>query len=528
MGCVRVILLISASAADPFQIRGTSDALAALVQLLGVRCQVRTLLVLPLLVALQLLPACACRFSPSGQLAFCAQKPFMSSLVPSAAWDCRTVCCTSAASPSRPSTLSVWAADVPHFMWLLHGPNLFLELCIFLLFDVILGFNLGLVLRGLLTKFLWFIRSSGLSLSFVPCTLHSASRVTHRSQLGMLFALVNVFWINDESLSVVHLPSTHPSNPDHTHNQPRLLLMSHPHSTFCWVLRLRPRKILFDLGSRRRLLLSLVLNSLIVAVHGRIIFRNTARLILATSSFSTASTHVSWVVLFLRRGCEVSSRYLLSRGISRWNSPHPQPVLASSHRNWCVSTVFTIICPSALSLDSHLHVLHDHLLGSLFRDSRDFCCAACCAFCWCEPICHNFPQHGNSSRVFRTWQLATLRIRIMWIIESSETFFTNKNHIFLHLSSFSSSLFSLLLPSCLVTSSLSCTCERGDGTQEDVLNVHTESFLKCTRDILNGPTKICPYERFTTRNQWISPLFSLRPGRESNTLPIPPIIRCAR
>ena len=59
---------------------------------------------------------------------------------------------------------------------------------------------------------------------------------------------------------------------------------------------------------------------------------------------------------------------------------HPQPVLVSGYCNWCVSTVFTIICQSALSLDSHLHVPHDHLLGSLFLDSRDFCCAACCAF----------------------------------------------------------------------------------------------------------------------------------------------------
>ena len=42
--------------------------------------------------------------------------------------------------------------------------------------------------------------------------------------------------------------------------------------------------------------------------------------------------------------------------------------------------------PSALSLDSHLHVPHDHLLGSLFPDSRDFCCAACCEFSWCEPV----------------------------------------------------------------------------------------------------------------------------------------------
>ena len=70
MGCVWVTLLTSASAADPFQVRGTSDALAALVRLLGVRRQVRTLLVLPLLVTLQLLLACTCRFSPSSQLAF--------------------------------------------------------------------------------------------------------------------------------------------------------------------------------------------------------------------------------------------------------------------------------------------------------------------------------------------------------------------------------------------------------------------------------------------------------------------------
>ena len=54
--------------------------------------------------------------------------------------------------------------------------------------------------------------------------------------------------------------------------------------------------------------------------------------------------------------------------------------------------MFTIVCASALSLDSHLHVPHDHLLGSLFPDSRDFCCA-CCALSWCEPIFATLVPH---------------------------------------------------------------------------------------------------------------------------------------
>ena len=35
-----------------------------------------------------------------------------------------------------------------------------------------------------------------------------------------------------------------------------------------------------------------------------------------------------------------------------------------------------------------------------FPDSRDFCCAVCCAFSWCEPICHNFPNTGIHHEFF--------------------------------------------------------------------------------------------------------------------------------
>ena len=74
------------------------------------RSQVRALLVLPLLVTLTLLLACA--WFQSIKPTCLLRAPSMSSLVHSAAWDCRTVCCTSAASPSRPSTLCL-------FEWLL-------------------------------------------------------------------------------------------------------------------------------------------------------------------------------------------------------------------------------------------------------------------------------------------------------------------------------------------------------------------------------------------------------------------------
>ena len=75
MSCAWVILLTSASAADPFQVRGTSEG-----QLLGVRRQVRTLLVLPLLVTLQQLLARPCRFHPSCQLAVPVLSCFLCSL----------------------------------------------------------------------------------------------------------------------------------------------------------------------------------------------------------------------------------------------------------------------------------------------------------------------------------------------------------------------------------------------------------------------------------------------------------------
>ena len=97
MSSAWVILLKSASAADPFQVRGTSENLVVLVQLPGVRRQVRTLLVLPLLVTLQLLLACTCRFHPSCQLAFTYRS--CPPLFPLQLEIGCTVCCTPVACP---------------------------------------------------------------------------------------------------------------------------------------------------------------------------------------------------------------------------------------------------------------------------------------------------------------------------------------------------------------------------------------------------------------------------------------------
>ena len=115
-----------------------------------------------------------------------------------------------------------------------------------------------------------------------------------------------------------------------------------------------------------------------------------------------------------------------------------------------------------------------------------------------------------------------------------------------------SCLFHLVLPSCLVASSFVfsslslslkhmcawCRYTRGrfEWTEGGV-------FESTQRDVLNGPTGGRGHRQFCIpkfahvwssrasevhqRNQWILPIFSLRKGRESNTLPIAPIIRCA-
>ena len=59
---------------------------------------------------------------------------------------------------------------------------------------------------------------------------------------------------------------------------------------------------------------------------------------------------------------------------------------------------------------------------------------------------------------------------------------------------------------------------RTHGGQGVIVSAAYQNLATCGHHVL---------QRFTTRNQWILPIFSLRTGRESNTLPIPPNIRCA-